>query len=192
ACWQLRPDADAASCNTFTLAKAIAGALTSGAPLVNLSIAGPADPLLSALVATGLKRGITFVGASAPEPGGFPTGIPGVIAAAGTEHPLPGGAFAAPSEHVMTLRPAAQYDFDSGSSVAAAELTGVIALLMSASQTHLASGNVVELLRGNTTANTSGASGAAAAADPPPVDINAALARLDAAQHRVALASGKP
>ena len=33
----------------------------------------------------------------------------------------------------MTLRPAGQYDFASGTSVAAAELTGVIALLMSAS-----------------------------------------------------------
>jgi subtilisin family serine protease len=185
ACWQLRPDADAAACNTFTLAKAIAGALASGAPLVNLSIAGPEDPLLAALVTTGVKRGVTFVGASGPEPGGFPTAVPGVIAAGGTEHPLPSGAFAAPSEHVMTLRPAAQYDFDSGSSVAAAEITGVVALLMSASKSHLASGTVVALLRGNAT-NTS------AATDPAPVDINAALARLDAAQNRLALAHPQP
>jgi len=183
ACWQLKPDADPATCNTFTLAKAIAGALASGAPLVNLSIAGPDDPLLAALVETGLKRGITFVGAAAATPGGFPTGIPGVIAAAGSEHPLPSGAFAAPSEHVMTLRPAAQYDFDSGSSVAAAELTGVIALLMSASKTRLTSEGVVALLRG--AQNTAGATG------PVPVDVNAALARLDAAQHRVAVARGE-
>ena len=184
ACWQLRPDEDAAACNTFTLAKAIAGALASDAPLVNLSIAGPDDPLLSALVAAGMRRGITFVGASSGAAGGFPTDIPGVIAATGTERPAPSGAFAAPSEHVMTLRPSAQYDFASGSSVATAELTGVIALLMSASRTHLASETVVSLLRDGThTANT---------AAPAPVDVNAALARLDAAQHRVALASGKP
>ncbi|HEX4389003.1 MAG TPA: S8 family serine peptidase, partial [Steroidobacteraceae bacterium] len=172
ACWQLRPDADAAACNTFTLAKAIAGALTSDSPLVNLSIAGPDDPLLSALVTAGLRRGITFVGASAGTAGGFPSDIPGVIAATGTERPAPSGAFAAPSEHVMTLRPGAQYDFASGGSVATAELTGVIALLMSASRTHLASETVVSLLRDGThTTNT---------ADPAPVDVNAALARLDA------------
>ena len=44
ACWQLQPDDDAAACNTFTLAQALAAALASGAPLVNLSIAGPARP----------------------------------------------------------------------------------------------------------------------------------------------------
>ena len=55
ACWQLAADADAAACNTFTLAQALAAALDSGAPLVNLSIAGPADPLLTALVQRGLK-----------------------------------------------------------------------------------------------------------------------------------------
>ena len=63
ACWQLQPDNDAAACNTFTLAQALAAALASGAPLVNLSIAGPSDPLLSALIEQGMKRGITFIGA---------------------------------------------------------------------------------------------------------------------------------
>ena len=77
ACWQLQPDNDAAACNTFTLAQALAAALASGAPLVNLSIAGPSDPLLSALVEQGMKRGITFVGAVPAGPAGFPTSIPG-------------------------------------------------------------------------------------------------------------------
>src|SRR5256886_4311696 len=35
ACWQLRPDDDAAACNTFTLAQALAAALASGAPLID-------------------------------------------------------------------------------------------------------------------------------------------------------------
>ena len=63
ACWQLAAASDAAACNTFTLAKALAAALASGAPLVNLSIGGPADPLLTALVAFGLGHGVTFVAA---------------------------------------------------------------------------------------------------------------------------------
>jgi subtilisin family serine protease len=173
ACWQLRDDSDAAACNTFTLAKALAAALASGAPLVNLSIGGPADPLLTALIEHGLGRGVTFVaarptspGASAEEDGGFPSGIAGVIQAAGSEHPLPRGVLAAPAEHVLTLRPGARYDFESGSSVAAAEITGVIALLMSASATRLSSETVASLL------------------SEPKIDANAALGRLDGLQSR--------
>jgi subtilisin family serine protease len=179
ACWQLRPDSDAAACNTFTLAEALAAALASGAPLINLSVAGPADPLLSALVQSGLKHGVTFVGA-ANGADDFPTAIPGVIAASGSERPLPPGALGAPAEHVLTLRPGAQYDFESGASVAAAELTGVIALLMSASSTRLATNTIVSLL------SEAAAGAASVAADP--VDVTAALARLDARQHRGSVA----
>jgi subtilisin family serine protease len=178
ACWQLQPDSDAAVCNTFTLAQALAAALASGAPLVNLSIAGPRDRLLSLLVEQGLKRGITFVGAVAGTDAGFPTSVAGVIAAGGTEHALPAGAFAAPSEHVLTLRPQGQYDFASGTSVAAAELTGVIALLMSASPTRLAPGAVASLLQAAAPAVTVTLTETAA------VDVNAALAQLEARQHR--------
>jgi len=182
ACWQLRPDSDAAVCNTFTLAQALAAALASGAPLINLSIAGPADPLLSALVQSGLRHGVTFVGAASGADEGFPTAIRGVIAASGSEQALPPGALGAPAQHVLTLRPGAQYDFESGTSVAAAELTGVIALLMSASSTRLATNTIVSLLR------EAAAGAASVTADPPAVDVMAALARLDAHQHRGAVA----
>ncbi len=79
ACWQLTANADAAACNTFTLAKAIAAAIDAGIPLVNMSIAGPADPLLSALVQSGLKRGMIFVGSAADDGDSFPANINGVI-----------------------------------------------------------------------------------------------------------------
>ena len=83
ACWQLQPDSDDAVCNTFTLAKALAAAVDSGIPLINMSIAGPADPLLSLLVNVAIKRGAIFVGAAAEPADAFPTGITGVIAAQG-------------------------------------------------------------------------------------------------------------
>ena len=172
ACWQLAPDSDAAACNTFTLARALAAALASGAPLVNLSLAGPADPLLTALVERGLARGMTFVGATGGPDEGFPTAIHGVLAAAASEQPLPAGAFGAPGQHVLTLRPDGQYDFESGASVAAAELTGVIALLMSASSTRLSTSAVASLLGAAPAAPT-------ANADPKVVDVTAALERLD-------------
>jgi subtilisin family serine protease len=174
ACWQLAPGNDAAACNTFTLARALAAALASGAALVNLSFAGPADPLLTALVQAGLKRGVTFVGAAAGPDAPFPTGIAGVITATGSEQAQSAGAtgaLAAPSQRVMTLRPGGEYDFESGTSVAAAELTAVMALLMSASPTRLSTATLVSLLSGPTPVHASAQ---------PVVDVNAALARLDA------------
>src|SRR5438270_8018032 len=120
-----------------------------------------------------MARGITFVGATGGAGEGFPAAVPGVLAAAASEQPLPAGAFGAPGQHVLTLRPGAQYDFESGASVAAAELTGVIALLMSASSTRLTSGFIASLLGGAATDRS------AAISDPPVVDVSAALARLD-------------
>ncbi len=152
ACWQLRPDADAAVCNTFTLAQALAAVIDARVPLVNLSIAGPADPLLSALVEAGLKRGVIFIGAAAEESDAFPTGIPGVIGVGSNEREPGRSAVTAPSMHVLTLRPQAQYDFESGTSMAAAEVTGVVALLLSA-DSHLTADSVQTLLK-RTAGNT--------------------------------------
>jgi subtilisin family serine protease len=173
ACWQIAPASDEAACNTFTLAQALAGALAAGTRLVNLSLAGPADGLLTALVESGLKRGVVFVAAAAPD-AGFPGSIPGVIRAGDAAGPLPEGAFAAPAVHVLTTRPNGQYDFESGTSVACAELTGVIALLMSSTHTHLTSDAVARLLRGRDSVSQRPVS-----ADPLSVDVNAALSRLD-------------
>src|SRR6185312_16045563 len=50
ACWY-PPDADAgARCNSFTLAKALAAVMDTNARIVNLSLGGPSDPLLSRLL----------------------------------------------------------------------------------------------------------------------------------------------
>jgi subtilisin family serine protease len=173
ACWQLKPNTDAAACNTFTLAQALAAALEARIPLVNLSIAGPADPLLSALVQSGLKHGVIFVGSLADEADSFPTNIDGVLGVANSEaghrETNHGGTtLAAPATHVLTLRPDSQYDFESGTSVAAAEMTGVVALLLSADN-HLTADSIVTLLKGGTT-------------PPASIDVNAALAKLEAAR----------
>jgi subtilisin family serine protease len=171
ACWQLKPDSDEAACNTFTLAQALAAALEAHIPLINLSIAGPADPLLAALVESGLKRGVIFVGAAGEPADEFPTSIEGVIAVGGSEHDLGHATLAAPAAHVLTLRPEGQYDFESGTSVAAAEVTGVVALLLSANG-HLTTNAAVSLLK-----ETSGPV-AAATVESPSVNVSAALAKL--------------
>ncbi len=175
ACWQLRPDNDEAVCNTFTLAKALAAALDSGITLVNMSIAGPQDPLLASLIDVAIKRGVTFVGAVAEPADAFPTGIAGVVAAQGQQRSLRADAFSMPANHILTLRPDGQYDFESGTSVAAAELTGIVALLMSSADTRLSPGTIVSLLKA-----TENAGGPAAGA----INVNEALSKLDLEQHR--------
>jgi subtilisin family serine protease len=166
ACWQLTPNADAAVCNTFTLAKAIAAAIDAGIPLVNMSIAGPADPLLSALVQSGLKRGMIFVGSAADAGDSFPANVNGVIGVGNSESDHPGATLSAPANHVMTLLPGAEYDFESGTSVAAAEVTGVVALLLSANN-RLTGESIVSLLKSATPGSLS-------------IDVDAALAKVEA------------
>jgi subtilisin family serine protease len=181
ACWQLHPDSDEAVCNTFTLAKALAAALDSGIPLVNLSIGGPPDPLLAALIQAAVKRGVIFVGAATESLDAFPTGIQGVVAAQSQEHPVRADAFSLPGSRIFTLRPQGQYDFESGSSVATAELTGVIALLMSAASARPGANEIVSLLKAT--------AGSENTANGSRINVTAALAKLDLEQHRGRLAA---
>ncbi len=135
ACWQLDQGTDGARCNSFTLAKALVAAMDEGAQVVNLSLAGPADPLLSALIETGVKRGIVFVGSVSPPPlqslSGFPGGTAGVLVVDSSEvHTARDRALLAPGSEILTLTPEAHYDFASGSSLATAHVTGTVALLL--------------------------------------------------------------
>jgi hypothetical protein len=133
ACWPAPRDESRAVCSTLTLAKAIAAAVEERMDIVNLSLTGPADPLLTRLVEVGLRRGVVFVGATPPNSTGsvFPTGIPGVIGvdAAGAKASADSVLFA-PASEVLTLAPDGRYDFLSGSSLAAASVSGGVALLL--------------------------------------------------------------
>lgn len=126
-----------ARCNSFTLAKALAGVLESEARIVNLSLGGPSDPLLEKLLAELLRQGRVIVGALPPDGrrGGFPTGVAGVLAAGVAGELGPSAAsdvVAAPGRDVLTLQPGTGYDYASGSSIAAAHVSAVAALLLSA------------------------------------------------------------
>ena len=133
ACWQLDDQNDTAHCNSLTLAQALAAAISENAQIVNISLAGPRDPLLNALVAAGAARGMIYVGASpvdAPADG-FPGGTPGVIPVDMAESAASrGGVLRAPGREVVTLMPGGRYDFVSGSSLATAHVTGAVALLL--------------------------------------------------------------
>lgn len=186
ACWQLTVDQDDAVCNSMTLAKAITAAIEAHVQLVNLSIGGPDDKLLTLVVEEGIKKGVTFVGSAAPAEDGFPARVPGVIIAGSTEHPGWPARLTAPASEVFTLRPEGEYDRESGTSVAAAEVTGAIALLMSAAHGRLSSGQISALLTASASSEPSG-TGALV----PALDINGALLQMDMEQGRMAQSHGR-
>jgi hypothetical protein len=150
ACSQTSPDADAARCNSFTLARALVAALDARAQVVNLSLAGPQDELLRDLIREGLRRGILFVGAAAPEASANSLSFlhqPGVIEVASSDAGLHSDAvLLAPGRDVLTLLPAGHYDFASGASIATANVTGVVALLL-AKNPDLSAAGARKLLR---------------------------------------------
>jgi len=131
ACWET--GGQTARCNSLTLGKAINFALENGARILNLSLAGPADRLLQALIEAALARGVIVVGAADPQrpDGGFPASLPGVIAVArqGERHTLAPPAVVAPGTDVPTSLPGARFGMVSGSSYSAAHVAGLAALL---------------------------------------------------------------
>ena len=153
ACWQLDDASDAAVCNSFTLAQALAAAIDAHANVINLSIAGPSDPLLEQLVSTADRSGVVVVGAVPPSdnaPAGvalaFPARASGVIAVdISRPRSSPSRDIPAPGDDIFTLTPAGGYGFASGSSLATAQVSGVVALLL-ARQRDLTSEQVRTLL----------------------------------------------
>ncbi len=134
ACWQARAGVDDASCNSFTLARALAAAFDAHAQVINLSLAGPDDPLLSDLIREGQRRGVLFVGA-AMDASETPNGLlsqAGIIEVASAESAgsTTGPVLYAPGREILTLFPGGHYDFASGASIATAQVSGVVALML--------------------------------------------------------------
>ncbi len=128
ACW---PDGDGAACSSFTLARALQFALDRDAQVINLSITGPPDRLLRQLLDVAVSRGITVVAAVDPDEvqGGFPASHPGVLAVMsedGDNAPW----LRAPGRDVPTTLPGARWGFVTGSSFAAAHVSGLVALML--------------------------------------------------------------
>jgi hypothetical protein len=132
ACWSARAASGVAHCDSFTLARALGAAIADDADIINLSLGGPPDPLLSQLASYAIKRGAIVVGAVPPggRLNGFPVGVPGVLAVAsqGDEVQSP-RVLSAPGRDVLTLMPGGRYDYASGSSLATAHVSGAVALL---------------------------------------------------------------
>lgn len=135
ACWY-QQGSTRAKCNSFTLAKALNHAIESGTDIINLSLGGPSDALLGRLVDLALHRGIVVVAAASGQAlSGFPGDIAGVIVVGSNDEPEANQARAryslkAPGVDILVPVPRGGYDFASGSSLSAAQVSGIVALLV--------------------------------------------------------------
>lgn len=133
ACWY-GIDGGGARCNTFTLAKALAAIGDTNARVINMSLGGPADPLLDKLLDQLQSQGRIIITALPPDGAldGFPDSAAGVIVVrvSGASKAAP-GVLSAPGKDILTTQPGGGYDFTSGSSMAAAHVSGIAALILS-------------------------------------------------------------
>jgi subtilisin family serine protease len=132
ACWHDGGSDMPAICSSFTLAKSIQFALDERAQIINLSVGGPRDRLLERLLDVALSRGVIVVSAFDPavRNGGFPASHRGVLAVAGVDgHDASAAVLLGPGRDIPTSMPGKKWGFVSGSSFAAAHVTGLVALL---------------------------------------------------------------
>lgn len=128
---------------TFHILAALDWAAGEGARVLNLSFAGPQDRLLSRSLAGAKAKGMVAVAAAGN--GGakaaplYPAADPNVIAVTATDaddKPFSGAnrgdyiAVAAPGVDVLAAEPQGRYAFSSGTSIAAAHVSGLVALLL--------------------------------------------------------------
>lgn len=137
------PQAVSANGKSFQILTALEWIVEQRAKVINLSFAGPQDRLLSKALAGAKERGVITVAAagnggprSAPL---YPGADPSVIAVTATDaedkvfsEANRGSyvAIAAPGVDVLTAEPGGRYAFTSGTSIAAAHVTALVALLL--------------------------------------------------------------
>jgi subtilisin family serine protease len=163
ACWAVTENGLAAQCSSFSLARALELALGLQPNVINLSLAGPDDPLLSRLLDRVIEQGIVVVTAhpsSSESSLAFPSSHPRVLTAHSSHVAVNSDSpytLAAPADEVLTTTPGAGYAFLTGNSLAAAHTTGVIALLMER-QPDLDAERIAAILTATTTYSAGSAS----------------------------------
>ena len=128
---------------TFNILKGINWAVGQGARVINMSFAGPKDPSLERALKAASDRNTVLIAAAGnagpKSPPLYPGADPNVIAVTATDvdDKLFAGAnrgkyvsVSAPGVDILVPAPANTYQFTTGTSVAAAEVSGIVALLL--------------------------------------------------------------
>ncbi|MBN8986835.1 MAG: S8 family serine peptidase [Rhizobiales bacterium] len=135
--------ANGAGSTSYVILKSLDYATEHGAQIINMSFAGPKDPLIERGVAATASRGILMVAAvgngGAKSPPLYPAANPNVIAVSGTDAQEKlfaasnRGAHisvAAPGADIFLPAPDEKYQITSGTSFSAAYVSGVAALML--------------------------------------------------------------
>jgi subtilisin family serine protease len=135
--------ANSAQGTTFNILRGLDWAADQGARVVNMSFAGPSDPRLHDALLKAYKRGMVLIAAAGNagpnSPPLYPGADPSVIAvtATDTRDAIFAGAnrgnyiaVSAPGVDVLAPAPDSTYQLTTGTSVAAAEVSGVAALVI--------------------------------------------------------------
>lgn len=137
------PQASSANGKSFQILTALEWVVQQRAKVINLSFAGPQDRLLAKALAGAKERGVITIAAAGN--GGsraapfYPGADPSVIAVTATDADdkifadANRGSYiavAAPGVDVLTAEPGERYAFSSGTSIAAAHVTALVALLL--------------------------------------------------------------
>ena len=133
----------AAESTSYVILKGLDYAVEHGAQIVNMSFAGPKDPMIERGIAATAARGILLVAAAgnagAKSPPLYPAANPNVIAVSGTDAQdrlfaasNRGNyiALAAPGADIFLPAPDEKYQITSGTSFSAAYVSGIAALVM--------------------------------------------------------------
>ena len=128
---------------SFDIFKCLEWATDNGARVINMSFAGPADPTLHRMVAAAYAKDIVLIAAAGnkgPDAApAYPGADPDVIAVTATDaddRPFKLAnhgkyiAVAAPGVDILAVAPDASYQTTTGTSVAAAHVSGIAALLL--------------------------------------------------------------
>lgn len=128
---------------TFNIIKGLDWAMSRGARVVNMSFAGPADPLMQRATANARQKGAILIAAAGNagprSPPLYPAADPSVIAVTATDaedHLFSMAnrgdyvAAAAPGVDILIAAPGDSYQISSGTSYAAAYASGVAALIL--------------------------------------------------------------
>jgi len=129
ACWEV--SARQTLCNSLSLAKALSFAIERRADVINMSLSGPDDLLLGRLIDVALSHRQQVVAAvdARAAGGGFPAAHPGVIAVADGASDASAGTWSAPARDLPTTVPGGGWRMVSGTSFAAGQVSGLLAVM---------------------------------------------------------------